>query len=101
MFIHSAHLFRIDQDYDEIVGEDEEDFMDALRKQLAEQLGVDPKQIQGMVIRRGSIIVEFTVVSESEEETPALQENFDKLTTDFEEGKIELVSLNTRFILMK
>ncbi|XP_069939272.1 uncharacterized protein [Cherax quadricarinatus] len=64
----------INEDFNEVVGDDHEDFIKLMTKQIATQLKISESRIYNMTVRNGSILVEFDVLpdyTQTSNKTPA------------------------------
>ena len=83
---------RIDADFQEKVGDNEDDFKKTVRTQIARILDTPESNIRDLKVKEGSIVVIFKLVG-SKEEKEDLENAYDDFVNLLKSGKLTLVRL--------
>ena len=84
-------FLRIDASYDEHVLGAEKDFIEEIRKQLANVLNTGEGNIRQLTVKNGSIIVFFRLVGSQIDEVELLAESYKEFEKLVKSGKFTLV----------
>ena len=93
------YVSRIDEPYNELVGDDKPGFLAIVQTQMAQLLNTEIRNmpLERMNARPGSTIVTMQILGYTDEEAAELETSYSDLAQMFEDGDVELVRERSLF----